>query len=210
MGLAQSSLCLGYCACGLSVAAEESGGVEAHQQGSVVPGYFEVGFALVAVTQAEGEGDFFHGTDAAADQHLKEELEAGTLEFDFIDSGTADHEEAGHGVVGAGAAMLDGPGDRDGGGRDGFANGVPLAGFAARSVAAADGEVGSVGDGLKELREQVGRVLEIGVHDAEHVGIGGTPAIEDRAGKAALAFADEKTDAGVFFSFRCNEGSGAV
>jgi len=185
-------------------------GVKANEQAGVVDGNFDVSLAGAAETAAEFEGDFFDRLDAAADQDFEQQLEAGFLKLDPVQASAANHEEAGHRVFGADFALLQGPGDPDGGGGEEFAGWVPLAQAAAGSVAATDDDIAVAQDGGEQAGKKLGGVLEVGVHDAEDGGVGVLPAMQDGAGKSSRAFANQEADAGILSGYGGDDISGAV
>jgi hypothetical protein len=64
-------------------------------------------------------------------------------------------------------------------------------------IATTDGNVVALDYCLEEGREDLGRVLQIGVHHPEQIAIGMGPSVHNGAGEALLIFSDEEADAGI-------------
>ena len=184
-------------------------GEETGEETKEFPGDAEVGFGTSGAAAAEGDGDFAHGADTAANQNLKQKLEAGGLERDVPDTAAANEKVAGHGVRDAQATALQGAGKADGGDGDKAAERVPaVAGRAA--VAAGDREVTALEDSGDEGGQHFGRVLQISIDDAQQVSRCILPSVKNRSREAAHIAADEEPDAGIVARDRSDEFRRAI
>jgi len=134
----------------------------------------------------------------SANQNLQQKLESGRLEPDSIDTFTAHQKESSHRVFGAKARMLNGPCGPDSSGREKFPNGIPVSQAATGDIAAANGHIVPGQNGGKQLRQQIRRMLVIGVHHPQNRRIGMLPSVENGAGQTALSFADQQSHVRVF------------
>ncbi len=76
---------------------------------------------------------------------------------------------------------------------------APVADAALFDVATSDGKVGPVADGLDELSEHLGGMLQVGVHDGEDFAAGGLPTPDDGGGESGFLRAADDTDPGNCF-----------
>jgi len=182
---------------------------EADEETEEFPGDVEASFGTSGASAAEGDRDFAHGADAAANQNLKEKLEATGLERNIPDAAAANEKVAGHGVRDAQPARLQWAGKADGSGGDEAAERVPTETGTA-CVAAGDGKVTTLEDSGDQGGQHFGRVLEIGIDHAEKVSRCILPAVKNGSREAALLVANEKPDTGVVARNRSDEFCRAV
>src|SRR5262249_42180237 len=125
---------------------------------------------------------------AAAADDLDEDLVAERRELDAGDGRAPHHEVAAHRIADAAEnAGQDEQPEELGAARQDAAQHAPVRDPAALDVPAADGQVGAALDLAEQLDRDLGRVLQIGVDDREHVAAGRLPAADDRRRQAPLA-----------------------
>jgi len=105
--------------------------------------------------------------DPPANQNLKEQFETGVLKIGLRQTLAAKHEESGHGVFGAYLPPLYRPCNPNGSGRQEPSYGTPFAHSAAWGIAAPDCHIAAAQDCSEQLRQQLRRMLKIGVHHSQ-------------------------------------------
>src|ERR1035438_8470297 len=172
--------------------------IQPHQQQRIVPSNVEVGFAGAPVAQAKGKRNLGDRMDAATYQHLQQQLEAGALKCNLLQAFAPDQKEAGHRVFRPQPGLLQGPCHPHCCCRQELSHRIPVAQIAARRIAAANRNILAFLNGRNQTRQQLRRVLQIGVHHAQNRGIRVLPAMQNCAGQSPLPLANQQANAWIF------------
>ena len=162
---------------------------QAPQVGQVVEALAGARLALAGETVAEREGHLRHAQPPRADEDLEQDLEAVRAQGVQVERVDPDHEEAAHRI----GHLAQAPAEQDArDGARGVRNETPeeteLAHAALLAEATGDDRVHVAGERAQDdLLEDLGRVLEVGVHHADPWRVRGTHAGEHRAAEPADA-----------------------
>lgn len=172
----------------------EAFAVKPGEQHDIIPGHPDAGFAPAGMAPAESKRDLLDGADVAAHEDFEQQFEARFLKKDAIEAAAADQKKSRERVVHADAMALQRPRHPDGRDRKTPADRTKPARAAAASIAAGDGEVVAFQNGGKQPGQELGRMLQVGIHHAEDFGIAALPAVQDRSGEAAFAAAHHQAN----------------
>ncbi len=164
--------------------------VEPGEEENVIPCDGETNLAAPGVAFAEREGDFSDVADTPEGQDFEEKLEAAGLEKRILNARAAHQEEAGEWIVDTNRRMLKRLCEEDGRGGEQSSEGVKSATAAAGNEAAGDCEFATVLDGVEQLGQEFGRVLAVGIENADNRRVRLAPSMQHRSGEAALVAAD--------------------